>query len=224
MITLYIKTHNVTGLRYFGQTSSDDTFKYKGSGSRWLKHIKKHGYDVSTEIYAQYDQKCFGLIRTALRFSRKNNIVKSKEWANLREENGIDGNPKGTKLNTKPRTKEHQDAINLALRGRTAHNKNVPMSEKQKEKLRGRKFTGEHKRNIGIVSKGRKHSEETKKNFSENRKGLKNSFYGKTHSEETKEKIRESNAAMVKCPHCLKEGKRIGMNRWHFTNCKFNKV
>jgi len=88
MITLYIKTHNTTGLKYFGRTVQDP-YMYKGSGTYWTNHIKKYGNDVTTEIYAQYEDVCFGLIRTALRFSRDNNIVESNDWANVIEETGL---------------------------------------------------------------------------------------------------------------------------------------
>ncbi len=30
MVTLYIKTHNKTGLKYFGKTIKGDVHKYKG--------------------------------------------------------------------------------------------------------------------------------------------------------------------------------------------------
>ena len=50
---LYIKTHNKTGLRYFGKTTNNP-FQYKGSGKHWLAHIKKHGNDISTEILGYY--------------------------------------------------------------------------------------------------------------------------------------------------------------------------
>jgi len=48
---LYIKTHNITGLKYLGYTKRKDPYKYKGSGDYWTKHINKHGYDVTTEIF-----------------------------------------------------------------------------------------------------------------------------------------------------------------------------
>ena len=85
---LYIKTHNITGLKYFGKTVQDP-FKYKGSGTRWLNHIKKHGYNVTTEIlgYFTEEQECKTI---ALQFGIDNDIVKSNEWANLKEET-IDG-------------------------------------------------------------------------------------------------------------------------------------
>lgn len=88
---LYIKTHNVTGLKYFGKTSEKDPVKYKGSGTRWLNHIKVHGYDVTTEIVGYYvdEEECR---KVALDFSVKNNIAESKEWANLMDER-MDGGP-----------------------------------------------------------------------------------------------------------------------------------
>ncbi|MEM2159538.1 MAG: hypothetical protein QXN55_01135 [Candidatus Nitrosotenuis sp.] len=69
-ITLYVKTHNITKLKYFGKTVHTDVNKYKGSGTRWLNHIKKHGYDISTEIVGIfYDkEKCK---KFALEFSIK---------------------------------------------------------------------------------------------------------------------------------------------------------
>jgi hypothetical protein len=86
---LYVKTHNITGLKYLGQTKNNP-FKYKGSGKRWLRHLKVHGYNIKTEILLQtlcYDE----LVETGLFFSKLFNVVKSNNWANLTEEcgNGI---------------------------------------------------------------------------------------------------------------------------------------
>lgn len=94
MITLYVKTHKKTGMKYFGKTTKKDPFQYNGSGKYWIKHLKKHGYDVITEIIGRYEtqEECK---KVALDFSKKNNIVESNEWANLRIENGIDGAPVG---------------------------------------------------------------------------------------------------------------------------------
>ena len=88
-ITLYIKTHNITGLKYFGKTNQDP-YKYKGSGKYWVCHLKKHGYDVSTEIVGVFTDEIW-IKFYALEFSEINNIVTSKEWANLKPENGSDG-------------------------------------------------------------------------------------------------------------------------------------
>ena len=79
---LYIKTHNKTGLKYFGKTVSSDPEKYKGSGIYWTNHIEKHGNDVSTEIYGFYTDR-EACLQDAIQFSEEHNIVSSDEWANL---------------------------------------------------------------------------------------------------------------------------------------------
>ena len=56
-IYLYVKTHNVTGLKYLGQTSSNDPYKYQGSGKYWRLHLKKHGNNVTTEILKECESK-----------------------------------------------------------------------------------------------------------------------------------------------------------------------
>ena len=94
MITLYIKTHRVTGLKYFGKTIKDDPIAYKGSGKYWRRHLMKHGYDCDTEIYFQTENEKEAIFE-ALRFSRAYDIVNSDLWANLIEENGLDGAPGG---------------------------------------------------------------------------------------------------------------------------------
>lgn len=82
---LYIKTHNKTGLKYFGKTTSKDPYKYQGSGTRWKNHIKKHGYDVTTEIVGYFidEEECK---QKAIEFGKENDIVESSVWANLKEE------------------------------------------------------------------------------------------------------------------------------------------
>lgn len=86
---LYIKTHNLTGLKYFGKTTNKDPYTYKGSGTYWSNHLKVHGSDITTEIIGYYDneKECR---KVAHEFSITNDIVNSKEWANLKIE-ALDG-------------------------------------------------------------------------------------------------------------------------------------
>lgn len=92
---LYIKTHNITKLKYFGKTTSSDPTKYQGSGIHWKRHIKKYGYDVTTEILGYYliEDEC---LAAAKKFSSDNNIVESTEWANLKSEELDGGDTSGT--------------------------------------------------------------------------------------------------------------------------------
>lgn len=93
MIYLYVKTHRKTGLKYFGKTTKDP-MKYSGSGSRWLKHLKKHGHDVETVVVGSFEDQD-DATAFALRFSHDNCIVEDDGWANLMEENALDGAPVG---------------------------------------------------------------------------------------------------------------------------------
>jgi len=86
---LYIKQHKITKLKYFGKTTKDPN-KYLGSGKHWIRHIKKHGLEIDT-IWQQLFTDEKELVDFALKFSKDNNIVESSEWANLKEENGLDG-------------------------------------------------------------------------------------------------------------------------------------
>jgi hypothetical protein len=90
-IYLYIKTHQKTGLKYLGQTKKDP-FKYKGSGVYWVKHIKLHGNEVKTEILYECATK-EEIIKWGKFYSTLWNIVESKDWANLKAEEGDGGGP-----------------------------------------------------------------------------------------------------------------------------------
>jgi hypothetical protein len=90
IIYLYIKQHLNTGLKYFGKTIKNP-YDYQGSGVYWNRHLDTHGRNnVATLNVWQFDnqEEC---TEFALDFSKSNNIVQSKEWANLMEENGISG-------------------------------------------------------------------------------------------------------------------------------------
>lgn len=91
---LYVKQHKKTKLKYFGKTIRNP-YTYKGSGLYWRRHIKQHGAaDVETiEVWEFTDpNECE---KFALQYSKNNNIVESTEWANLVDENGLDGQTPG---------------------------------------------------------------------------------------------------------------------------------
>lgn len=88
---LYIKQHSLTGLKYFGKTTEKDPISYLGSGKYWKNHIKQHGKNYVDTIWLQLFTDEKELIEYASNFSKENDIVNSKEWANLKEENGLDG-------------------------------------------------------------------------------------------------------------------------------------
>jgi len=162
MIMLYVKTHNITGLKYFGKTVRNDPSKYKGSGKYWKLHLKKYGNDVTTEIIGKFDdwQKC---TEVALEFSKHHNIVMSESWANLIEENGLDGAPKGAY-----RSLEHKQKIS--------------------DSRKGQRVADETRAKISAANIGRSHSDETRAKMSVSQKGK----IKCPRSDETKAKISAS--------------------------------
>jgi hypothetical protein len=137
MTILYIKTHNVTGLKYFGKTQKSDYHKYRGSGSYWCNHIKKYGYDVTTEMYAQFDETNIFELKilkdVAMSFSLKNNIVSSDEWANQILEYGTDGYQKGYFHSSHTLLKLSKSRKMVTENGKTvAENASIKASETKK--------------------------------------------------------------------------------------------
>lgn len=154
MIYLYVKQHNKTGLKYLGKTVKSDPDKYQGSGKIWKSHIKKYGYDVTTDILkiceTQEELKYWGEY-----YSDLWNIVESTEWANLIPEKG-DG---GATMTGRKQSQHQKDSVRKALLGKS----NGPMSEEQKEKLRQKRklqapqnFSVESRKKMSESAKGNK--------------------------------------------------------------------
>jgi len=105
---LYIKTHENTGLKYLGQTSKKDPFKYKGSGVDWKLHLKNHGSNHHTEIllettnkeernwWGRYYSKLYNIINAQDDFG-------NKIWANKIPETGGGG---GSRFGPNPKISE----------------------------------------------------------------------------------------------------------------------
>jgi len=89
-----IKTHCKTSLKYLCKKSTDkvdECYSYLGSGKYWKDHLKKHGKDIVTEILEVCNTK-EELTEKGIYWSKKLNVVKSEDYANLIEERG-DGGP-----------------------------------------------------------------------------------------------------------------------------------
>lgn len=178
-IYLYVKTHNLTNLKYLGQTTSSDPHRYTGSGIYWKSHLKKHGSDYRTEILriceTKEEVKEWGLF-----YSKLWNVVESEDWANLKVEQGDGGR----------QSEEVRKRIGEAGRGRVPWNKGKsvwseadrkriseqnrarpPQSketiEKRVSKNRGKVRSDEAKKKTSDALKGRKFTDESRKKMSE---------------------------------------------------------
>jgi hypothetical protein len=182
-IYLYVKQHSVTGVKYFGKTEKVDPYKYRGSGTYWANHIKKHGNFIETvDLWGFDDQEI--CTEFALTFSKNNGIVESKEWANLMPENGLDGgSAKGRTRSAETRTR-----MSLALKGKM-------LSEETRAKLsivnKGKTHSAETRVKMSLAAKGRTISAETRTKLSLVAKG-------RTISAETRAKLSLANKGKPK--------------------------
>ena len=178
---LYILQHSVTKLKYFGKTTQDIR-KYKGSGVYWTDHIKKHG---KKHVVTRYVSKPYTdsdtISKRALVFSIRHNIAESKDWGNIKPENGLDG---GGTMKGKTHSAETKQKISDANKGKTR-------SAETKQKMAAAHI-GKPSPKKGIPSgrKGKPHSAEHRQKISDAKKG-------KPRSAETKQKISD---AMKKKP------------------------
>lgn len=211
---LYIKTHNITGLKYFGKTTGDP-FKYRGSGVYWLRHLKEHGYNVKTDVIGYYtsQEECMSV---AKQFSEENNIVHAlnennkKLWANQIIENGIDGGATGRK-NYTPHSEETKRKMSNSRKGQVAWNtgklgvtpgNKTARSEETKQLLReanlGKKQSQQTIDKRVAKLKGHVVTEETRLKISAGHKGKKLStdhiqkIKNRVVSDITKQKIKEA--------------------------------
>lgn len=160
MIYLYIKIHNVTGLKYFGRTVKSDPHKYQGSGKYWKRHIAKYGYDVTTIIIGTYEkqEECE---KDAIEFSIKNNIVESAEWANLIMETGKNGAPPSHTKDTKEKisktsTKMWEDAEFRKMMIQKSKDSWTDERKEENSKLMKTLWTDERKKSHSHILSGRK--------------------------------------------------------------------
>jgi len=207
MFYLYLKTHNVTGLKYLGYTKNDP-LKYRGSGHYWKRHIIQHGNDVTTEILFQ-SEHIDEISEMGKQYSNMWDIVNDKGFANLCEE---DGNKIYGKAN--PNFIGH------------------PQSAETKKKISDNNGRG----NLGKFGKdhpayGHKLNESNFENLQKARRSLigkdvwnKGKRGVQSHSDETKTKMsksaNKSPKQIVQCPICKKMGGKPAMKRFHFDNCK----
>ena len=192
---LYIKQHSITGLKYFGKTTQDP-YKYNGSGKHWAPHIKKHGrkHIITTNVFGPFTNS-IAISEFALAFSKDHNIVNSDLWANQKPENGIDGGVPGIKRGPSGR-------------------KGIP---------NGRKGIPNGRKGISTGPRGKQRNPNRKQRNPSPLKGKPNGRKGiptGPSPQKGKPTGKQKNPALkVECPHCGKIGNR-NMTRDHFDNCK----
>jgi endogenous inhibitor of DNA gyrase (YacG/DUF329 family) len=201
-IYLYHKRHAITGLNYFGKAKYEP-IKYCGSGVYWNAHLKKHGKLIeNVQIWKFEDEQ--ERSKFAIQFSKDNDIVKSKLWANLCIEDGMMG---GDKFSTMDPAKKAE------------HCKKQSAIVKQHWQVRSKEAQASKTANIW-----QERSTQSKNKIAQK---ISNTLLSKSETtrEETLVKYRHtvSLRPTIICPHCGKSGTNIAnMNRYHFDRCLQN--
>ena len=210
---LYIKQHSVTKKKYYGKTTRDP-YTYNGSGKHWSRHIKKHGKEHIVTLWVSELYHDTSIVEVALQFSSDNDIVNSKEWANMKPENGLNGGTSGTKHTEeakanmrKPRSEEAK--VNMRKSEETKDKMRKPRSEEAKANMKGRV----------APNKGKSTSEEIKAKQSASKTGKKRGQYKKSGKPSKPYKNKGKPQPQVICPHCGKTGGESNMKRYHFDKC-----
>lgn len=192
--SLYVKTHNVTGLKYFGKMITTKKY-YRGSGTYWLRHLAIHGNDVNTEILGTFMDE-IECILYAIEFSVMHNIVKSSEWANLMIETGHCGGDTSSYKSPEERlTSVEKRRITMAKK---------TDAEKQAIKLKNSEGVKRY-----ITENKDAHLERSRKG-SVNRKNT-----GWKHSPQTLEKLTEINRVKARNPETRAKNSKAQRGRKH---------
>lgn len=229
---LMIKTHKVSKLKYLCYTRSigKSYDNYKGSGTYWKSHLRKHGNDIVTElIYETHDKEIFK--KVAIEKSLQYDIVNSKKWANLKIEEGDGGDTVSNKRwITNGKTDKYILKSDKLISGWKYGRTNCVFNNKKlqkelnsrvniKNKIAGMKRAWadgkmQNRNNTNIGSRNKE--EVVKEKIS---KALKGRSLSKSHKLKLKEISK--NRPIISCPHCSVIGKGNIMKRWHFGNCKY---
>lgn len=164
---LYIKQHSVTGKLYFGKSNKtyDSFVKYRGSGSYWTKHIKKHGSQIETLWYCLFTD-VYSLVEFAVTFCQNNNIGQrdTSIWANQCIETGLGGGSLGFKHSVESNEQNRQRQL-----GKKQSKETI---EKRTSKNKGKTWNADQKEKHSLLMSTRKlyHTTETKLNLSISKK------------------------------------------------------
>lgn len=172
---IYITTNMVNGMKYLGQKSFDDDYKWKnylGSGKIFKNAVKKYGKENFSRNIICFCNSPEELNQAEYDLSVFLNVVESDDWYNLCYGGEV---PIGHKISEDTRNK---------------------MSEAQKARWTDelRKELGEQMSGEGNPFYGKHHSDEVKLRLSEQHTGMK-------VSEEVKQKLRESQKERYKDPN-----------------------
>ena len=208
--TLYIKTHRNTGLKYLGQTTQNP-FKYKGSGVDWIAHIEKYGCNVDTEILLETTDKV-EIELNGRYYSKLWNIVNGQDdygnkiWANRIPETAGGGGNKRPDISKRTMVRLVNEGTHPFIGG-----------EMQRTTQLARVAEGKHHLSDGIIQRDSNRHRVTNKTHN---------FLGKETNKKNIENGTHTFLSITKiqwgCVCCRKEGKGLSNLSMHIKKCSLD--
>lgn len=166
---IYLTTNLINNKKYIGQHDGEENDSYLGSGTYFLRAVKKYGKEKFKKEILEICDSQEKLDKAEREWIKKYNAVEDENFYNIAE-GGKGGNPcLGL---TEDQEKERRRKISEALKGKNNpfygkgfHKEGHPLwgkhhSEEAKEKMRmaklGKKLSEEHKQKISQNNKGKK--------------------------------------------------------------------
>lgn len=208
---LYIKQHSITKKKYFGKTTSPNHIKYLGSGVYWNAHINKHGRQLVETIWFSDLYYDTSIVDHALHFSTENDIVESKDWANQKPENGLDGGAMSKDSAAKVSTSwvnksetERQVIISKRISTRTAKSEEELLTSNMLMKLSIAFRTPEQEQTRKLKEKITKDSKPIEEKQVSLQKQV-DSYNSRSPEQKLETKIKKQNKRDIKSPQELEE-------------------
>jgi hypothetical protein len=179
---LYIKQCSHCELKYFGKSTSKDIENYPGSGKKWKNHLQKHNAK-SNHLWHSDWYHDNSISKFALRFSLMNKIVESNKWANLTEENGLDGGDLSLFVD--------YDKVSSTQKGKSLSKETIEKRQKSRKlgagwgQNKGKKWSDEWRENAlrGMKEKGFDYNRDPEITAKKVSTRMKNDSYKKTEEE-----------------------------------------
>jgi group I intron endonuclease len=231
---IYKTTNTVNNKFYIGyHFQKDDPYifdGYLGSGTLLAKAIQKYGKTAFLrETLYVYDNVADALAKEKELVD--DNFLLAEDTYNVALGGGNPPSHKGIPKSDSHKKKigesqkgkqisnEQRESISKSLTGRKREPRPDSTREKISQALTGRKRTDSEKANMSF-----NHADVSGENNPMfGKRGVDNPNFGRKNSSETLSLMKESalkSQKTITCPHCSATGKRSGMQRWHFDNCR----
>lgn len=222
LYTIYKVTNKINGKIYIGKhQTKNPNDGYFGSGKFIKSAIRKYGKE-------NFAKEVLFIFETELEMNQKEKELITEEFVSRKDTyNAGVGGEGGPHFKGKSHSDDAKKKM-ASFKGKThskearekisASNKRRTLSEETKRKLSEKAF-----------SRSKKTQKPTKEKYITQKSSKEKYIMTEEHKMKISASVKKSNIKNenviqnVICPHCLKEGQKLAMFRYHFNNCKLSR-